>query len=216
MPKTNQKFLTMEALEKRSTDAIFDLPLPPDPSMTLLTQARNDLLLHIDSLTWDGAGDPDLHKELDKAVKKLLEISLARHMKTGQMTQADADAYDKYSSIISDIYGKAYNSGAPESAPPFAYLYTPDTIAQDAQNIFHHLLTISGLKPNNTDDIGTAMTAAAADYVVKINRDGRAPTESDRREALDKIRQIVDRAAKLVLEPTTPPDSKHKPRGPRA
>ena len=85
MPKSKPKFLTMEAIEKRSTDAIFDLPLPPIPSMTLLTQARNDLLLHIDSLTWDGAGDPDLDKELDKAVKKLLEISIARHIKGGQM-----------------------------------------------------------------------------------------------------------------------------------
>jgi hypothetical protein len=184
--------------------------------MTLLTQARNDLLLHIDSLTWDGAGDPDLDKELDKAVKKLLEISVARQMKTGQMIQADTDAYDKYSSIISDIYGKAYNLGAPESAPPFAYLYTPDTIAQDAQNFFHHLLTISGLKPNNTDDIGAAMTAAAADYVIKLSRDGRAPTESERREALVKIRQIVDRAAKLVPEAAIPSDSKPKPRKPRA
>src|SRR5271155_2966253 len=99
MPKSKPKFLTMGAIEKRSTDAIFDLPLPPDPSLTLLTQARNGLLLHIDFLTWDGAGDPDLDKELDKAVKKLLEISIARHIKGGQMIQADADAYDKYSSI---------------------------------------------------------------------------------------------------------------------
>lgn len=206
----------MKAIEKQSTDAIFDLPLPPDPSMTLLTQARNDLLLHIDSLTWDGAGDPDLDKELDKAVKKLLEISVARQVKIDQLSQADADAFEKTKSIISELYGNAYKSGKPETVPPVAYLYAPEDIALDAQNIFHNLLTISGLKPNNTDDIGTAMTAAAADYVVKINCDGRAPNESDRREALDKIRQIVDRAAKLVPEAATPPDPKHKPRKPRA
>jgi hypothetical protein len=206
----------MEAIEKRSTDAIFDLPLPPDPSMTLLTQARNDLLLHIDSLTWDGAGDPDLDKELDKAVQKLLEISVARHIKIGQLSQADADAYDKYSSIISEIYGKAHKSGAPESAPPFAYLYTPDDIAQAAQNFFHHLLTISGLEPHDTHELRGAAITVVADSVVKINRDGRAPTESERREALVKIRQIVDRVAKLVPEAATSPVPKHKPRKPRA
>jgi hypothetical protein len=57
--------------------------------------------------------------------------------------------------------------------------------------------------------------AAAADYVIKINRDGRAPAESDRRQALDKIRQTVDRVAKLVVDPTPPPASKRKPQKPR-
>jgi hypothetical protein len=219
MADQKTKFLTMQSIEEGSTDAILELPLPPEPSMALLTQARNDLLLHIDSLTWDGAGDEGLKKELNRAVKKLVEISVAKHIKVGQLMQAEADAFDKYESIIVDIYGKAYNSGAPETAPPFSYLYTPDNIALDAQKLFHHLLTIAGLKPPIGDEVGIALTTAAADCVVKINRDGRAPTDNERREALQEIRQIVDRAAELVDTPAKPRDpapKSRKPRRPRA
>jgi hypothetical protein len=216
MADPETKFLTTQSLKDRSTDAIFELPLPPDPSMSLLTQARNDLLLHIDSLTWDGAGDEGLEQELDRAVKKLVEISVARQVKMGRLMQADEDAYQKYSSIILDIYGKAYNAGAPETAPPFSYLYTPDNIASDARKIFHHLLIISGLQPPISDEIETALTTAAADCVVKISRDGRAPTDNERREALREIRQIVDRAAALVDAPAKPQGPAPKSRKPRA
>lgn len=216
MADPEAKFLTMQSIGDRSTDAILELPLPPEPSMTLLTEARNGLLLHIDWLTWDGAGDEGLEKELKRAVNKLVEISVARQIKIGQQMQADADAFDKYESIIVDIYGKAYNSGAPETAPPFAYLYTPDNIALDAQKLFHHLLTIAGLKPPIADEIGIALTTAAADCVVKINRDGRAPTDNERREAPQQIRLIVDRAAALVDAPAKPKDPAPKSRKPRA
>jgi hypothetical protein len=215
MADSETKFLTVESIEN-SVFPIFELPLPPEPSMTLLNEARNSLLLLIDSICWDGAGGEGFEEDLDKAVKKLIEISIARQARIGQLSQTDADAYEKYSSIIFDTYGKAHDSGAPETAPPFAYRYTPDTIAHDAQTIFHNLLRISGLNPTDTQDIRAPALAIATECVIKVSRDGRAPTDDERREALQQIRQIVDRAAQLVDTPGKPRDPAPKSRKPRA
>jgi hypothetical protein len=75
MPKS--KTLTLEALSE-SYDSIFTLDLPKNPSLELITEARKAALFNIDFVSWHVDTPELLAQELDQAVKKLTEISLAR------------------------------------------------------------------------------------------------------------------------------------------
>jgi hypothetical protein len=75
MPKS--KTLTLKALSE-SLDSVFTLELPKNPGLELITEARKAVLFNIDFVSWHVDTPELLAQELDQAVKKLTQISLAR------------------------------------------------------------------------------------------------------------------------------------------
>jgi hypothetical protein len=84
--------LTLDAMW-HDPEAALTLPLPPTPSVELLDEARQDILNHLDELTCDLDDDApveDVRCEMERAMTRLLEISL--RLPAARAAEAEADA----------------------------------------------------------------------------------------------------------------------------
>jgi hypothetical protein len=73
--------LSLEAMKgEPGWQAALNWPLPPHPGFYLLDEARQQVITYLDWVTHDLAQGPppeELRCEIDRAAKRLLEISLA-------------------------------------------------------------------------------------------------------------------------------------------